>query len=120
MPSYAIAQLRDVAMNPEIVAYLEAIDATLDPFGGRFLIHGGPLTRVEGDWPAGDLIVIVFPDREALDGWYASPAYQRILPLRMGNAEGDVILVDGVLEPHKASDILAPQPPGPQARMNAR
>jgi uncharacterized protein (DUF1330 family) len=108
MPSYAIAQLRDVTMNAEIIAYVEAIDATLAPFGGRFLIHGGPLTRVEGDWPKGDLIVIAFPDREALDAWYASPAYRRILPLRTRNATGDIVLVDGVTEPHKAVDILAP------------
>jgi uncharacterized protein (DUF1330 family) len=110
MPSYAIAQLRDVVMNAEVVAYLEAIDATLAPFGGRFVIHGAPLTRVEGDWPPGDLVVIAFPDRAALDGWYASPAYRHILRLRQRNSVGDVIFVDGVGEPHKASDVLAPLP----------
>jgi uncharacterized protein (DUF1330 family) len=111
MPSYAIAQLRDVSMNAEVVAYLEAIDATLAPFGGRFVIHGAPLTRVEGDWPPGDLIVIAFPDRAALEGWYASPAYRQILPFRHRNSIGDVIFVDGVVEPHKAIDVLAPLPP---------
>jgi len=106
MPSYAIAQLRDITLNDEIVAYLEAIDATLAPFGGRFLIHGGPLTRVEGEWPKGDLILIAFPDRAALDGWYNSPAYRNILPLRTANSKGEVILVDGVKEPHRAVDVL--------------
>lgn len=119
MPSYAIAQLRDVTVNVDILAYLEAIDATLAPFGGRFLIHGGPLARVEGHWPGGDLIVIAFPDRGALDGWYASPAYRRILPLRLGNAASDVIFVDGVMEPHKATDILAPAPPGAEVGSSA-
>lgn len=119
MPSYAIAQLRDVVMGADIVAYLQAIDATLARFGGRFLIHGGPLARVEGSWPPGDLIVIAFPDRGALDGWYGSPAYRRILPLRLKSAEGDVIFVDGVMEPHKASDILAPAPPGAEVGSSA-
>ena len=41
MTSYAVAHLRTVTMGPEIAAYLQRIDATLAPFGGRFLIHGG-------------------------------------------------------------------------------
>ncbi len=106
MASFAIAQLRDVTMNEELVGYIEGIDATLAPFGGSFLVHGGPLSRVEGDWPGGDLIIIAFPDRAALEGWYASPGYQRILPLRTNNAAGDIVFVDGVDPAHKATDIL--------------
>jgi hypothetical protein len=31
----------------------------------------------------------------------------RILPLRMNNSESEVILVDGVTEGHRATDVLA-------------
>ena len=103
--AYAVALLHDVEMGPEIVAYLEGIDETLAPFGGRFIIHGGPVTALEGAWP-GDLIVIEFPDRAAAQGWYASPAYKAILPLRTGHSKGVAILIDGVGEGHAAPDIL--------------
>lgn len=106
MTSYAVAHLRDVQLGPDIVAYLQAIDATLAPFGGRFLIHGGEKELLEGTWP-GDLIVIGFPDRAAARAWYASPAYQAILPLRTGNSTGDIILIDGVGDDHRATDILS-------------
>ncbi len=106
MQTYAIGRLSDVALNGEIVAYLEQIDATLAPFGGRFVVHGGPVTVLEGAF-AGDLVVIAFPDRAAAEGWYASPAYRRILPLRTRNAACDVILIDGVEEGHLATDVLA-------------
>lgn len=106
MTSYAVAHLRHVDMGPDIVAYLEAVDATLAPFGGKFLIHGGDKDQLEGEWP-GDLIVVAFPDRESARAWYASPAYQKILPLRTRNAQGDVILIDGVGGDHRATDILA-------------
>lgn len=105
MTAYAIAHLRNVVMGPAIVAYVEAIDATLAPFAGRFLVHGGDKQILEGGW-LGDMIVIAFPDRAAAERWYASPAYQAILPWRTANAEGDVILVDGVGEDHRATDIL--------------
>ena len=106
MTSYAIGHLRKVEMGPDIVTYLEAIDATLAPFGGRFVIHGGEKEHLEGAWE-GDLIVIGFPDREAARSWYASPAYQAILPLRSRNSQGNVILIDGVGSEHRATDILA-------------
>jgi uncharacterized protein (DUF1330 family) len=105
--AYAVAHLRNVRMGADIVAYLEGIDATLAPFGGRFVIHGGAKTVLEGDWP-GDLIVIGFPDRAAAESWYESDAYRRIAPLRTRNSEGDIILVDGVPDDHRAIDILAP------------
>jgi uncharacterized protein (DUF1330 family) len=105
MPAYAVAHLRNVAMGPEIVEYLRRIDATLEPFGGRFLIHGGDTQVLEGQW-SGDLIVVAFPDRDRARAWYDSRAYRDILRLRADNSDGEVILVDGVSEDHKATDIL--------------
>jgi uncharacterized protein (DUF1330 family) len=60
-PAYGVGHLRDVVVGPEIVEYLERIDATLEPFGGRFIIHGAHPEVLEGSW-RGDLIVIEFPD----------------------------------------------------------
>jgi uncharacterized protein (DUF1330 family) len=105
-PAYAVGLLREVKMGPEVVAYLAAIDRTLEPFGGRFVIHGGEMQVMEGRRP-GDLIVIAFPDRARAEAWYRSPAYREILPLRLRNATGDVFLIDGVAEDHVATDILA-------------
>jgi hypothetical protein len=62
MSTYAVAHLRRVTLGPEISLYLETIDATLEPYGGRFLVHGGEVEVLEGTWP-GHLIIIEFPDR---------------------------------------------------------
>jgi uncharacterized protein (DUF1330 family) len=116
-PAYAIGHLRDVRMGPDILEYLRRIDETLAPFGGRFAIHGATPEILEGDW-TGDLIAIRFPDPASARAWYGSPAYQEIIPLRTGSATGDVILVDGVPEGHRATDILArgeDEEPVPQA-----
>ncbi|WP_010629886.1 DUF1330 domain-containing protein [Halomonas sp. KM-1] len=105
MTAYAIARLQDVTMGPEIVEYLEKIDATLTPYGGRYLIHGGNTEVLEGNW-RGDTIMLGFPSLEQARAWYRSEAYRRILPLRTANAVGDVILVEGVEEGHRGIDIL--------------
>jgi uncharacterized protein (DUF1330 family) len=93
-------------MNAAIVTYLERIDATLAPFGGRFVVHGGEVERLEGAWP-GHVVILEFPDRARARDWYRSSAYQSIVRLRTNNSLGDVVLVDGVGLAHKATDILA-------------
>ena len=105
MTAYAIAHLHDVEFGAEIVEYLERIDGTLAPFEGGFVVHGARPDIREGEWK-GDLIMIAFPDIARARAWYESQAYQRILPLRMRNARGALILIDGVDEGHRATDIL--------------
>jgi uncharacterized protein (DUF1330 family) len=105
MTSYAVGILQDVKMGPPIVDYLERIDATLAPFDGHFIVHGGQPDVLEGTSP-GTLIVLEFPDRTAAEEWYASDAYQAILPLRTENAVSNVFLIDGVDRDHLATDVL--------------
>ena len=106
MTAYAIAHFPTVDLNHEVVEYLQRIDATLEPFGGEFLVHGAQPHVLEGEW-TGDVVVLSFPDLTSAQAWYDSPAYQAILPLRLRNSTGSVILVEGVQLPHAATDILA-------------
>lgn len=105
MATYAVARFWDIVMGPELIQYLEEIDATLAPFQGHFLVHGRDFEKLEGDWP-GNLVIIGFPDRELAHAWYTSEAYQRILPFRLAHAKGDVILIDTVPSDHKATDVI--------------
>jgi uncharacterized protein (DUF1330 family) len=50
---------------------------------------------VEGEWPHPRLVVIEFASRQAAEGWYRSPAYQELLPLRLGSSVGNLVIVDG-------------------------
>jgi uncharacterized protein (DUF1330 family) len=106
MSTYAIAHVRKANLGPPIVEYLQRIDATLAPFGGRFLVHSGKVEAVEGQW-SGDLIIIEFPDRSHAWHWYESAAYQAILPLRRENTEGEVIFIDTVPADHRSTDLLS-------------
>jgi uncharacterized protein (DUF1330 family) len=104
--AYGVALLEDVRMGPEIVEYLERIDATLEPYGGRFVVHGATPEMLEGASP-GTMVVIRFPDADRARAWYDSPAYQEILRLRTENSSSTVFIVDGVGEDHRATDVLA-------------
>ncbi len=104
--AYALAHLRTPRINDDVLDYLERIQSTLDPFDGRFLVHGADVEVKEGEWP-GTLVVLQFPDLAAARAWYDSSAYQAILPLRVSNIEGDAIIVQGVEPDYDAAATAA-------------
>ena len=93
MTAYALANVRSVELCPDIIEYLERIQATMDPFGGRFVFHGGEKEVVEGTW-AQDLILIEFPDLDSVRAWWASPEYKEIKHLRTDHMVADIIRFD--------------------------
>ncbi|WP_330184772.1 DUF1330 domain-containing protein [Nocardia sp. NBC_01503] len=95
MSAYGFAHLRDRRPHPEILEYLERIQDTLDPYAGRFVIHGPPVEVVEGEWP-GSMVLLEFPTMDQARAWYRSPAYQEILHLRTDHIDGDLLLIEGV------------------------
>jgi uncharacterized protein (DUF1330 family) len=97
MTTYLINHLRIPNGVPkgEGLEYLERVEATFQPYGGEWLVLGQHDEVLEGAWP-GSVVVMRFPDREAANAWYQSPAYQEILHLRTDTAISDLILVDQV------------------------
>ncbi|WP_374775936.1 DUF1330 domain-containing protein [Streptomyces sp. NBC_01310] len=106
MTAYAIGHIRPDTMNEDVLRYIEEIQATMDPFGGRFLVHGKEVEVMEGPWP-GTVVVIGFPDMDRARAWYDSPAYQALLPLRTAHIQGEVILVEGVPADYDARKTAA-------------
>ncbi|GLV98636.1 DUF1330 domain-containing protein [Streptomyces lavendulae] len=106
MTAYAIGHIRPETMNEDVLRYIEEIQSTMDPFEGRFLVHGNPVEVLEGSF-SGDLVIIAFPDIERARAWYASPAYQEILPLRSRHIPGDILLVEGVPAGYDATRTAA-------------
>jgi uncharacterized protein (DUF1330 family) len=107
MTAYGVAHLRPPAvLAGQVFEYMERIQATLDPYGGKFLVHGAQVEAMEGEWP-GALVVIEFPSIEAVREWYASPAYQEILHLRADHIPGDLILVNGCGPDHSSAALAA-------------
>jgi uncharacterized protein (DUF1330 family) len=108
MPAYAIGNLSNVDLNADIIRYLKEIDATLEPFGGRFLVHGTTPEVLEGPW-SDHTVIIEFGDLEAARAWYASPAYAELLPLRVNNSDSAVALLDGVADGYRAASHAEPK-----------
>ena len=75
--------------------YTAETPGTVAQYGGRFVVRGGASKAMEGEMPGQRTVVIEFPDRAAAEGWYNSPEYQKILPIRHANSTGAMMIVDG-------------------------
>ncbi|SOD62075.1 Uncharacterized conserved protein, DUF1330 family [Streptomyces zhaozhouensis] len=106
MTAYAVAQLLPGVQHPDVAEYIERIQGTMEPFGGRFLVHNAPHETVEGTWE-GHVVIVGFPSMDAARAWYASDAYQEILPLRTDHIAGNLLLVPGVPEDYDAAPAAA-------------
>lgn len=95
MSAYLVAHL-DVHDADGFARYRNEVTPLVDRFGGKYLIRGGDVEVLEGDWQIPRVVVIEFPSRDALRLFYDSPEYQQILPLRTQAASGPVAIVDGV------------------------
>ena len=74
--------------------YAAALDAPLGKFAGRYLVRGGVQEVPEGKARA-RTVVIAFPSYDAAHACYYSSEYQAVKQLRVGNADVDLVIVEG-------------------------
>ncbi len=67
--------------------YRNRVPATLEPWCAELVLRGKRVDTLAGDHAHADIVVIRFPDREAVNGWHSSPDYQALIPLREQAAE---------------------------------
>lgn len=75
--------------------YRSQVPATLEPWGGELVMRGKQRAVVGGSYRHADVVVLKFPDALAAAGWFASPAYQALIPLRQAAADVDLVLFEG-------------------------
>jgi uncharacterized protein (DUF1330 family) len=77
--------------------YMAAAPAAVKQFAGEYLVRGGRMQVLEGDWQPPRLTVLRFPNFEQAKAMYDSPAYSAARALRQGaTACFNMVLVEGV------------------------
>ena len=78
-------------------AYMALAPEAVKAFGGEYLVRGGRLHVLEGDWQPPRLTVLRFPDFESAKAMYDSPAYVQARAARDGaTAMFNMVIVEGV------------------------
>jgi uncharacterized protein (DUF1330 family) len=82
MPAYLVVEhiITDSAKFDE---YRTKVGPLIAAFGGRYLTKGTTHLLPEGGhWKPERMVVIEFPDMNALQAWYGSPEYRPLIDLR--------------------------------------
>jgi uncharacterized protein (DUF1330 family) len=95
VPAYIIVET-DIHDAEQYERYKQASPGAVAAAGGRFIVRGGEMAVLEGDWHPKRLVMIEFEDLEAARRFYTSPAYEEAKKLRAGAANLNMVAVQGV------------------------
>ena len=94
VPAYIIVET-DIHHPEQYERYKEASPGAIAASGGRFLVRGGELCVLEGDWQPKRLVMLEFDNLDAARRFYTSPAYEQAKRLRQGAADLKMVAVEG-------------------------
>ena len=82
MTAYVISEVEILDESPA-EQYRTLAAASIAEHGGRYLVRGAAPDVLGGARPSGKrLVVVEFPDADAVQRWYSSPSYAEALTLR--------------------------------------
>lgn len=80
MPAYITVNFTPTDKE-KLQQYGAAVPATLAKFSGEYLVKG-VAEKLSGDNDYQMQVILAFPSKDQATGWYNSPEYQALLPLR--------------------------------------
>lgn len=95
MAAYVIANV-EVIDAATYERYRKDVPATIEKYGGRFLVRGGAVQALEGPFVPKRIVVLEFPSVERAKAWWDSPEYRPLRALRQSASRGDLLVVEGV------------------------
>jgi uncharacterized protein (DUF1330 family) len=94
MPAYVIVdiQIHDSAGYDE---YRKVVGASLARYGGKFLVRGGEIDVLEGNWTPQRIVILEFDNAARARAWYDSEEYRLPKQMRMRASTANLIVVEG-------------------------
>jgi uncharacterized protein (DUF1330 family) len=96
MSAYVISEV-EILDEAQAQRYRELAAASIEAYGGRYLVRGAAPTAFEGDVAENKRIIVVeFEDRTTAERWYGSDEYAAALEIRATALDRRLVLVEGV------------------------
>jgi uncharacterized protein (DUF1330 family) len=95
MSAYLVAEV-EVLDRERFETYRKMVPASLEPYGGKFLVRGGNVENLEGEWLPKRLVILEFPSAAKAKAWWESDEYAAAKALRHATARTRLILAEGI------------------------
>lgn len=95
--AYIVTEV-DVTGNMDVFLrdYAAHVQATVDLYGGRYLVRGGRNIGIEGEPPKARIVISVFDSFEKARAWRDSPEYKKIVTVRERETKSRMYIVEGL------------------------
>jgi uncharacterized protein (DUF1330 family) len=95
MAAYIIVEI-DVTDPVGYEEYRQQAGATVEKYGGKYLVRGGATETLEGDWQPKRIVILEFATMERAQEWLNCEEYREPRKMRHRTAKTNMILVQGV------------------------
>ena len=95
MSAYVVVQV-DITDPVRYADYKELVPASLEKYGGKFLVRGGKTHTMEGGWAPKRFVIVEFPSVEQARAWWDSPEYRAARDLRWATSDSQLIIAEGI------------------------
>ena len=95
MAAYVILEI-DVTDPVGFEEYRNLAGASLEKYGVKYVVRGGAIEVLEGDWKPKRIVVLEFESMERAKERLNSEEYREPRKIRQRSARTNMILVDGV------------------------
>lgn len=95
MSAYVIVEI-DIVDPAGYEEYKKLAGATVEKYGGEYIVRGGAAETLEGDWDPKRIVVLRFDSRQRAKEWLNCEEYHEPRKMRHRTAKTKMILVEGV------------------------
>ena len=95
MAAYIIADL-DITDLEGFREYQQRVGATIEQYGGKYLVRGEFAETIEGDCHTHRMVMLEFESVEQAKRWFNSEEYVAIAGIRHRTTKTQAILVQGI------------------------
>jgi len=95
MPAYVIVEI-DIVDPVGFEEYKKRVGAIVEKYGGKYIVGGGSVETLEGDWRPKRIVVLEFENAQRAKEWLNCEEYRQPRKMRHRTAKTNMILVEGV------------------------
>ena len=95
MSAYVIVEI-DVLDPAGYEEYKKLAGATVEKYGGKYIVRGGRTEVLEGNWRPKRIVVLQFESMQRAREWLNCEEYREPRKMRHRTADTKMILVEGV------------------------
>lgn len=95
MPAYVIVEI-DIVDPVGYEHYKKLAGATVEKYGGKYIVRGGKTETLEGDWHPKRIVVLQFESPQRAKEWLNCEEYREPRRMRHRTARTKMIVVQGV------------------------